>query len=237
MFTRYEPPFLNEFLDWYEYAHSWIHVICCAIAAIIAWRRTRGGAGRIIYYLLSGAFFCYALGTLFENLYITIYHVYPYGLSISNIPWIGVYVCFTAISFVIINGFSATERSALKRYRPAALAISALIVLPAHVYMVYLVGMPLDNTLYAIALFVACYYAALLTLAAVKGNIGSEMLYYHISVIVFVTQTVAMFLVSCFDESPVYYLYEVFTAMHTVMPFVFLYVAKKWLSSAKEAAA
>lgn len=214
---------MQEFtgLDWFDYFHTWAQLVCYAIAAVLAERCARKNGGNLILRLLAGAFLCYTLGNMFQNLYTTIFGVYPYKFSVADLSWLGVYVCQIVICLHIMGEFTQEERRVLRRSRLAALAIAAAAVFPAHAYMVYLYGQLLNNLCYAAALFGTAYLTLQLLFASRDGARPGMRGYYAVTLIS-VVQVVLMFLTSCLDY-PVYYLYYVFTVMQSFMPFVLLW--------------
>ncbi|MCL1848557.1 MAG: hypothetical protein FWF83_02645 [Clostridiales bacterium] len=214
-------------LEWAEYAHSWIQCVCYSVAAAIAREKGRKESGALTYPLLACAFLCYALGDLFQNLYIGIFRVYPYEFSAADLSWFGVYVCFVVICIHLHDGYSEAERQAVKSYMPVSWAASLCIVLPSHAYMVYAAGQFVNNLFYGLSFLFVLGYSLPPLLAAIYKGVHREAIPYHAWVSAFTGVEVAMFLASCFWDSPIYNLYYFFNAVMTCMPFAILSAAKK----------
>ena len=200
---------------------SLFDVVSCIIqlivlAVLVFWSaRQRGETW--LFQIITGAFGCYFLGTLFWTLFYFIRDDWPSIFTAADLSFIGYYCFFIAAALGLKGMWSEEERDRAGRGRAAAF-VSVFVVLAAHVAYVLLAGGLVNNILFFIPLAFLFYY----TVSGIFAS-GVYRRYHNAVLIVFVLELL-IFLVSSFGWNSLYY---VFTYIQMAAWFLIIPAAKK----------
>ncbi len=188
-------------IDWIECISQLICMASCSIYSVLYAKK---GRETWFFQLLSGAFACYFLGTLFYTLHFWIINDWPKIFSPSDLSFYGCYSFLFAANRVLIHLWDDTQRKAAQAYRRKALW-APTIVSVGHILYVVIAGGFINNLFYGIAISCLSYTVLWLFLFERSPHGNPTFLRYHTAELSFIVMELLVFLASAFGWDAGYY--------------------------------